>query len=163
MTPEKAGNGDPYGRRALFHPPPPAAGDGEAPAAGAEGKRALFSGAARGAPARRTVTPPRLAVVVECRTCLARTPTGLAELAGRMLPSVWIPTRRWPRLDDLPELPARLVVPGAVVESAQELRLARMAWVVGAGASMRSHSSDPEPACQASIAVATKPPGRVIW
>jgi hypothetical protein len=102
MTLKKGNKDDPYGRRALFHPPPPAAGDGEAPAAGAEGKRALFSGSARGAPARRTVTPPRVAVVVECRTCLARTPTGLAELAGRMLPSVWIPTRPWPRLMTCP-------------------------------------------------------------
>ncbi|HET9076680.1 MAG TPA: hypothetical protein VFN68_07095 [Acidimicrobiales bacterium] len=114
------------GRRALFsgpYDPGLASGDGEGrgaadpappipggPAAGepAAGRRAVFSDTGR--PGRPTagraapVGPPAdihagpTTAVVECRTCLNRTPMSLVGLGLSLVPSLWIPARRWSRL-----------------------------------------------------------------
>ena len=74
MTP---GEFDPMGRAALFLPP-----QTEVVARPArKGREALFS-----APQRRDG-----AALVECSACDARTPVPFASLAGRLLPSVWLP------------------------------------------------------------------------
>lgn len=69
------------------------------------GRRAFFSDAGRG-PAE-TPAPERpdeeihaglTTVVVACRTCLNRTPMSLPGLGLSLIPSLWLPTRPWPRL-----------------------------------------------------------------
>ena len=86
--------GDPLGKRALFS----AGEDGDAGVAGREaqsaaggrtpaGRQALFS---LPAPAPRSVT-------VECRRCGARTNVGVAQLALRLVPSLWRPATRYSR------------------------------------------------------------------
>lgn len=122
----QSGPGSRPGRRALFSGPydsglatgeggdPPERTTGEDRSAASRpgtagdeprGRRAFFSGAA---PAERTPGPagadgPEIhagitTVVVECRTCLGRTPMSLPGLAASLLPSLWLPTRPWPRL-----------------------------------------------------------------
>ena len=68
---------DPMGRAALFLPPQTAS----VARPGRKGRDALFS-----APPRRSGV-----AVVECSACDARTPLPLGALAGRLLPSVWLP------------------------------------------------------------------------
>lgn len=78
------------GRRALFSDPSERAETGrvELP----EGRRALFSEAQ---PAKGR---PTGAAVVHCRTCLAATTMSLPAVARALIPSLWLPTRPWPRL-----------------------------------------------------------------
>ncbi|HWE54958.1 MAG TPA: hypothetical protein VG435_05570 [Acidimicrobiales bacterium] len=83
------------GRRALFSEFD-STGDADAPTGAptsgpAEGRRALFSEPAQ-------VEPGHREAVVHCRTCLAATPLSLVGLARALVPSVWLPTRPWPRL-----------------------------------------------------------------
>lgn len=68
------------------------------------GRRAFFSDAGRPA---ETPAPGRpgeevraglTTVVVECRTCLNRTPMSLPGLGLSLIPSLWLPSRPWPRL-----------------------------------------------------------------
>jgi hypothetical protein len=87
MTPERDRSD---GRRAIFSAP-----GGAARPAGArptrsrgEGRQALFS-----APEE----PPGV-LAVECSGCGARTPVGLLELGRHLVPSLWLPFRRHPRL-----------------------------------------------------------------
>ena len=77
------GPDDPLGRRAFFSQPV------GIPVAPAPGRRALFSTPGR---------PKRGQVVVECRTCLNHTSIGLTGLASRLVGSLWVPGRPWPRL-----------------------------------------------------------------
>ena len=96
------------GRRALFSDPtegavPEAAGGAEAP--GRSGRRAFFSdpvvteGSGRPpGPGGRSLVPGGGSLVVVCRTCRARTPMSLVELGLALVPSLWLPTRPWPRL-----------------------------------------------------------------
>jgi hypothetical protein len=73
------------GKHALFtaaSAPPPAE---TAPARG-EGRKAVFS-----APAREPGT-----VVVHCSSCDADTPVTLTALGRALVPSVWMPFRRFP-------------------------------------------------------------------
>ena len=90
------------GRQALFS-------NGSAPemsTPAAEGKRALFSdpspvAAHAPTPGRRTgpePVPDRTNAVIHCRTCLAATRVSIASLGISLLPSVWMPTRPYPRL-----------------------------------------------------------------
>ncbi len=80
------------GRQALFSdpsaPPPDRSERADLP----EGRRALFSSTSL-APA-----PGRLSAVVHCRTCLSATPMSLPALGLSLVPSLWLPTRPWPRL-----------------------------------------------------------------
>lgn len=113
------GPGTRPGRRALFSGPydsglatgegaegaaPPGAGpDRPRPAApeARTGRRAFFSdplGPSGPVSAGDEVHPGLTTAVVECRTCLARTPMSLAGLGLSLVPSLWIPTRPWPRL-----------------------------------------------------------------
>lgn len=85
-----SGGGEPpdrTGRRAFFSQDQPA----PAVDAAAEGRRALFSPA-------RPAPPQRGQFIVECRTCLARTPVPLVSLPAQLIPSLWLPMRPWPRL-----------------------------------------------------------------
>ena len=81
------------GRRALFSDGP----EGSAIDAGttevAAGRRALFSSTEPLQPSRAPGT-----AVVHCRTCLAATPMSLPALGLALIPSLWLPTRPWPRL-----------------------------------------------------------------
>jgi hypothetical protein len=85
------------GRRALFSE---VGGDGgtsgrEPPA----GRRALFSDEVVEAAGRRdTTSPGGRTAVVRCRTCLEATPVSLVSLGLALMPSLWLPTRPWPRL-----------------------------------------------------------------
>jgi hypothetical protein len=83
---------DPLGKRALFEASAPGPANGHNQGAGrafeAIDRRALFS-----APERRRGT-----VVVECRTCEARTPVPLVSLGWYLFPSVWLPWLDWPYL-----------------------------------------------------------------
>ncbi len=92
--------GQPAGpaRRSASGGPPP-----EPPA----GRRAFFSDTSgRAGPTGRPgaafddteVRPGLTTVVVECRTCLQRTPMSLVGLGLSLVPSLWLPTRPWPRL-----------------------------------------------------------------
>jgi hypothetical protein len=89
------------GRRALFSDPsaPPGFDPGE-PAAGpppSTGRRALFS--PPGPPDPGPDEPVgRLEAVVHCRTCLTATPMSIPAVAWGLVPSLWLPTRPWPRL-----------------------------------------------------------------
>ena len=93
------------GRRALFSDPE--ATGAPAPDADpvvvlddlASGRRALFSPEAvvGGAPTRG-VSPGWWSGVVHCRTCLQATALSLPELGFSLIPSLWLPTRPWPRL-----------------------------------------------------------------
>lgn len=80
------------GRQALFTdagaPPAPATGNA------GPGRRAVFSDTAAAGPAGAD----RTTAVVHCRTCLAATKVSLASLGVALLPSLWVPTRPWPRL-----------------------------------------------------------------
>lgn len=105
------------GRRALFSDPDgPASGAERSGSAAAEpgggvggtGRRAFFSDAGSGRPpdapahvVRPDGTDPGDglgALLVVCRTCLARTPVSVVSLGVALLPSLWLPTRRWSRL-----------------------------------------------------------------
>jgi hypothetical protein len=84
-----ARTGEPQGRRALFEA---AQHDGHVGTTkgyerGGQGRQALFSAGQR---------RPGM-VVVECSRCQARTPISLLALAWQLVPSVWLPGRRWPR------------------------------------------------------------------
>lgn len=106
---------DPLGRRALFGTPPPATEDAVSGAGQhtqtegprSTGRRALFSSLSgpeppSGPPSAATTTDGSPTapgarggrVVVECGSCRARTPLGLAGLAAQLIPSVWVPIRR---------------------------------------------------------------------
>ena len=90
------GRDDPLGRRALFSRAPPGGADEAAP--GAEpGRRAWFS-----SPAGRQSAPGGVAVDrhvgVECGACGVRTRLGFLNLTRHLIPSLWIPTRRFSRL-----------------------------------------------------------------
>lgn len=108
--PNGAGPRSRPGRRALFSeaspgPPPPA--ETLRP-----GRHAVFSGPPAGSsgvePPGVGPEPPgvgnepagggRTAAVVHCRTCLSATRVGLPRLAAALVPSLWLPTRPWPRL-----------------------------------------------------------------
>lgn len=82
------------GRRALFSEFDAAAGDGQEARQIPEGRRALFSEL----PPEETPAAARRGAVVHCRTCLAATPVSLAALGRSLVPSLWLPTRPWPRL-----------------------------------------------------------------
>ncbi len=90
-------------------PPAPPGPGGGGPSEEPSGRRALFSGVGP----RAATGPTRTAgagadgeeiragittVVVECRTCLNRTPMSLVGLGLSLVPSLWLPTRPWPRL-----------------------------------------------------------------
>jgi hypothetical protein len=62
-----------------------------APRRARPGRRALFS-------EETLAEPGRKGPVVECRTCLETTQLGPAALAARLVPSLWLPGRPWPRL-----------------------------------------------------------------
>ena len=92
------------GRQALFSSSSPANGgpDEAIPEPGAEtGRRALFS-STEPIPASGLSGPSgpsgRTTAVVHCRTCLAATPVSLVALGRSLIPSLWLPTRPWPRL-----------------------------------------------------------------
>lgn len=91
-VPSGAGRSRP-GRRALFSDPSAPPGDRLEPADVPEGRRAVFSSTSPAPPA-----PGRLSAVVHCRTCLAATPMSLLALGLSLVPSLWLPTRPWPRL-----------------------------------------------------------------
>jgi hypothetical protein len=61
---------------------------------GARGRRAFFSAADGTKPPE----PVWHGVIVECRTCLVRAPVSVSALVMSLIPSVWLPTRPWPRL-----------------------------------------------------------------
>lgn len=95
--------GDPFGRRAFFTQPPVNGLQESGPPlvdSADEGRRALFSnpeGAHPSAPAAPRPLGGAVAVV-ECRTCLARTPMSVGSAVVRLLPSLWLPGRPWSRL-----------------------------------------------------------------
>ena len=122
-----SGPGSRPGRRALFsgpYDPGLATGEGEDPADAPEagrtgsrpvapphppseqppaGRRAFFSDTSRAAPAlaaggEEDIHAGLTTVVVECRTCRTRTPMSLFGLGLSLVPSLWLPTRPWPRL-----------------------------------------------------------------
>jgi hypothetical protein len=66
---------------------------GDARGGAASGRRALFSSTEPVAG-----TPRGRLAVVHCRTCLAATEVSLPALGLALVPSLWIPTRPWPRL-----------------------------------------------------------------
>ena len=70
------------GRRALFSSTEPVGLPPEQPARGGDGQ----------------AVPSRSSAVVHCRTCLAATPVSLPSLGVSLVPSLWLPTRPWPRL-----------------------------------------------------------------
>lgn len=84
------------GRRALFSEP--GAEGRSAVREPAAGRRALFSDEVVEAAGRRDTSPDRRTAVVHCRTCLEATPVSLVSLGLAMVPSLWLPTRPWPRL-----------------------------------------------------------------
>ena len=75
------------GKSALFGPP-----EVSSTAANA-GRRAVFS-----APRRR-----RGDVLVECERCGAHTPVPLVSIGPKLIPSLWIPGRRYSRFMRCPE------------------------------------------------------------
>lgn len=81
------------GRRALFSDPAEGTGVETGPADLPDGRRAVFSSTTPAAP-----EPGHLTAVVHCRTCLSATPMSLAALGLSLVPSLWVPTRPWPRL-----------------------------------------------------------------
>ncbi len=92
------------GRRALFSD---SDAESAAPVApGLPGRRAFFSETAEGLPADdrppavdpEEVRPGFTTVVVVCRTCLARTPVSVLRIGPALIPSLWLPTRKWSRL-----------------------------------------------------------------
>lgn len=64
------------------------------------GRRALFSDEVVEAAGRRQTSPSPdgRTAVVRCRTCLEATPVSLVSLGFALIPSLWLPTRPWPRL-----------------------------------------------------------------
>ena len=80
------------GRQALFTN---ASAEPAAPATVGEGRRALFSEAPASAEPPR---PDRTSAVIHCRTCRAATKVSIASLGFSLLPSLWMPTRPYPRL-----------------------------------------------------------------
>ena len=80
------------GRRALFSEPSGRTEVAPGPRDVPKGRRALFS---EPEPAAGT---PSGSVVVHCRTCLAATPMSLPAVGLALIPSLWLPTRPWPRL-----------------------------------------------------------------
>jgi hypothetical protein len=102
------------GKRALFGPPPDLfagtepANEGDVIAdpfaPSADGRRALFSGAAltegsgpEAPPAARGRLRLPVLATVTCRSCGVRTPLDMVALTTRLLTSAWIPGRRWSR------------------------------------------------------------------
>ena len=73
------------GRRALFSVMTP---DAPTRIPSGEGRQALFS-----APKRQPGS-----LVVECETCHARTSMGLLRLGRSLVPSIFVPFRRFPQL-----------------------------------------------------------------
>ena len=90
------------GREALFSAPtesnrPPA--DQIVDPEKATGRRALFSSTEpMTSGSSDAAAPGRGHAVVHCRTCLAATPVSLPALGRSLVPSLWLPTRPWPRL-----------------------------------------------------------------
>ena len=80
------------GRRAFFSgaPLPSGAGRSSGSAPGASGARTAGTG--------EDIHAGLTTAVVECRTCLDRTPISLLGLGLSLVPSLWLPTRPWPRL-----------------------------------------------------------------
>lgn len=89
---QRGSSGTRPGRRALFSDPSGETGIDAGRRDLPEGRRALFTpaGAEQG---ERTAT-----AVVHCRTCLASTPMSLPAVTLALIPSLWLPTRPWPRL-----------------------------------------------------------------
>ncbi len=81
------------GRRALFSDAPEGSAVGTGASEIPAGRRALFSSTE---PAAQSPGPGT--AVVHCRTCLAATPMSLPALGLALIPSLWLPTRTWPRL-----------------------------------------------------------------
>ncbi len=91
--PEGARGGRRVGRRALFSDAQEGSAVGTGATEVAAGRRALFSSTE---PAQQSPGPAT--AVVHCRTCLAATPMSLPALGLALIPSLWLPTRPWPRL-----------------------------------------------------------------
>jgi hypothetical protein len=84
------------GRRALFSEVGSDGGASVSPPVA--GRRALFSDEVVEAAGRRDSSPEGRTAVVHCRTCLEATPVSLVSLGLALMPSLWLPTRPWPRL-----------------------------------------------------------------
>lgn len=80
-SPDRPGGA--WGRRAFFSQPvePPAP---DAPTPGSDDAE--------------QVRPGLTTAVVVCRTCLSRTPMSLLGLGVSLVPSLWLPSRKWSRL-----------------------------------------------------------------
>jgi hypothetical protein len=80
------------GKRALFGDPPPGMGSPQSSGAGrpaVSDRRALY-----------TPAPPESggrSLTVECSQCGSEENVGVLPLAARLVPSVWLPLRRWSR------------------------------------------------------------------
>ena len=93
---------------------------------------------------------------------------GLTALAVQLVPSVWVPLRRWSRLMRCPSCRhltwCRLRLAGlTLLFRNQAFRVARMVAEVVGSVWTSSHISAPDCEIQASMAVASNPPGRVSW